>query len=64
MSDLKDYVDLKADELKLRTTQGLSVATGRLAAALLLVGFLVSRKCGRVRPWWGTRENADGVVCK
>ena len=41
MSDLKDYVDLKADELKLRTTEGLSVAMGRLTAVLLLVGVLV-----------------------
>ena len=24
----------------------------------------MSQKCGRVRPWWGTRENADGVVYK
>ena len=41
MSDLKDYVDLKADELKLRTTKGLSTAMGRLAALLLSVGLLV-----------------------
>ena len=41
MSDLKDYVDLKADELKLRSTKGLSLAMGRLAAGLLLVGLLV-----------------------
>ena len=41
MSDLKDYVDLKADELKLRTTKGLSLAMSRLAAMLLLVGLLV-----------------------
>jgi len=41
MSDLKDYVDLKADELKLRTTEGLSLAMGRLTAVLLLVGLLV-----------------------
>jgi len=40
MSDLKDYVDLKADELKLRTTKGLSLAMSRLAALLLLGGVL------------------------
>ena len=40
MSDLKDYVDLKADELKLRTTKGLSLAMSRLAAVLLLGGVL------------------------
>ena len=41
MSDLKDYFDLKADERKWRTTEGLSVAMGRLTAVLLLVGVLV-----------------------
>lgn len=41
MSDLKDYIDLKVDELKLRTTQGLSVATGRIVSALLLFAMLV-----------------------
>lgn len=41
MSDLKDYVDLKADELKLRTTKGLSLAMSQLASLLLLVGLLL-----------------------
>lgn len=41
MSDVKDYVDLKVDELKLQATKGLSVALGRLTATLLLVSLLV-----------------------
>lgn len=41
MSELKDYIDLKVDELKLRSTQGLSLAMGRLASALLIVGLLI-----------------------
>ena len=62
MSDLKDYVDLKSDELKLRTTEGLSVAMGRLTATLLLVGlniclsfirFLIARFCTSFRWSYG-----------
>ena len=41
MSDIKDYVDLRIDELKLRATKGLSLALGRITATLLLVGVLV-----------------------
>lgn len=41
MSDMRDYVDLRVDELKLRTTKGLSSAMGRLTAILLMVGLLV-----------------------
>lgn len=40
MSDFKDYVDLKVDELKLQATKGFSVALGRLTATLLLVAVL------------------------
>lgn len=39
--DLKDYIELKTDELKLRTTKGLSLALGRLTAILLTVGLLL-----------------------
>lgn len=39
--ELKEYVDLKADELKLRGTKGLSLASSRICAILLLVGLLV-----------------------
>jgi hypothetical protein len=41
MSEIKDYVDLRVDELKLRATKGFSLALGRVAAALLLVGVLI-----------------------
>ncbi|MBR3291659.1 MAG: hypothetical protein IKI66_05705 [Bacteroidales bacterium] len=41
MSEVKDYVDLRIDELKLRATKGFSLALGRVAAALLLVGVLI-----------------------
>ena len=41
MSDIKDYVDLRVDELKLRTTQGLSLALSRLATAILLIALMV-----------------------
>ena len=41
MSDLREYVDLKADELKLKSTQGLSLAMSRLTVVLLLVGLLI-----------------------
>ena len=41
MSDIRDYIDLKTDELKLRTTKGLSSALGRMTATLLLVGLLL-----------------------
>ena len=41
MSEIKDYIDLKIDEIKLRSTQGLSDAMGRLATGLLLVGLLI-----------------------
>lgn len=40
MSDFKDYVDLKVDELKLQATKGFSVALGRLTTTLLLVALL------------------------
>ena len=41
MSEVKDYVDLRIDELKLRATKGFSLALGRVAAALLLVSVLI-----------------------
>lgn len=70
MSDLKDYVDLKADELKLRTTQGLSVAMGRLVAALLLVGLLVVVLCllavvliQWIATWVDSMPIACSIVC-
>lgn len=41
MGDWKEYVDLKADEIKLQLTRGLSTALGRLSAILLVVGILL-----------------------
>lgn len=41
MNDLKQYIDLKVDELKLRATKGLSVAMGRLVAMFLIIGLLL-----------------------
>ena len=41
MNELKDYVDLKVDELKLQATKGFSMALARLTAILLLVGVLI-----------------------
>ena len=41
MSEVKDYVDLKVDELKLQATKGFSLVMGRIATALLLVGLLI-----------------------
>ena len=41
MNEWRDYVDLKVDEIKLRCTQGLSLAMGRLATVLLIFGLLV-----------------------
>ena len=40
MSEVKDYVDLKVDELKLKATKGFSLALGRIVTTLLLVGLL------------------------
>ena len=40
MSDLKEYVDLKTDELKLRSTKGLSIVMSRLVTALLMIVLL------------------------
>ena len=70
MSDLKDYVDLKVDELKLRTTQGLSVATGRLVSALLLVAMLLIVLSlitvvliSWLSVWTGSMPIACSIVC-
>ena len=70
MSDLKDYVDLKADELKLRTTKGLSVAMGRLTAVLLLVGVLVVVLAllsvvliQWIGQWTGSLAVSSSIVC-
>ena len=41
MSEVKDYVDLRIDELKLLATKGFSLALGRVATALLLVGLMI-----------------------
>lgn len=41
MSEIKDYVDLRIDELKLRATKGFSLTMSRIAAALLLVGLMI-----------------------
>lgn len=40
MSELKEYVDLKTDELKLRAAKGLSLVMSRLVSTLLLIGLL------------------------
>jgi len=70
MSDLKDYVDLKTDELKLRTTKGLSLAMGRLTATLLLVGLLVIVLgllavvlIQWLARWTGSLPVASSIVC-
>lgn len=70
MSDLKDYVDLRVDELKLRTTQGLSVAMGRLVAALLLVAMLLIVLSlitvvliSWLSVWLGSMPIACSIVC-
>ncbi len=70
MSDVKDYVDLKVDEVKLRTTQGLSVAMGRLVSALLLVGLLVIVLAlvavvliQWVGQWTGSLAISSSIVC-
>lgn len=41
MGDWKEYVDLKADEIKLQLTRGLSTSLGRLTAVLLAIGLLL-----------------------
>lgn len=70
MSELKDYVDLKLDELKLRTTKGLSVATGRIVAALLLVGLLIIVLAllavvliQWIGQWTGSLAISSSIVC-
>lgn len=70
MSDLKDYVDLKADELKLRTTKGLSLAMSRLVAMLLLVGLLVVVLAlvavvliQWIGQWTGSLAVSSSIVC-
>lgn len=40
MSELKEYVDLKTDELKLRAAKSLSLVMSRLVSTLLLIGLL------------------------
>ena len=70
MSDWKDYIDLKTDEVKLRTTQGLSTAMGRLTAVLLLVGLLVIVLgllavvlIQWIGQWTGSVAVASSIVC-
>ena len=70
MSDWKDYIDLKTDEVKLRTTQGLSSAMGRLTAVLLLVGLLVIVLgllavvlIQWIGQWTGSVAIASSIVC-
>ena len=70
MSDLKDYVDLKADELKLRTTKGLSLAMGRLVAMLLLANLLIVVLAllavvliHWIGEWTGSLAIASSIVC-
>lgn len=70
MSDLKEYVDLKTDEIKLKATQGLSVATGRVVTALLLVGLLVVVLAllavvliTWISRWIGDLAMASSIVC-
>ena len=70
MDDLKDYVDLRMDELKLRLTKSLSVAMGRLVALLLVVGLLIIvlallavvliQWLGR---WTGSIAVSSSIVC-
>lgn len=70
MNDLKAYVDLKADELKLRSTKGMSVVTSRLVTALLLVGLLVIVLAllavvliAWIGQWTGSLPIACSIVC-
>jgi hypothetical protein len=70
MNDLKDYVDLKVDELKLRTTQGLSVASSRVVSALLLVAMLIIVLSlisvvliSWLSVWTGSMPVACSIVC-
>ena len=70
MSDLRDYVDLKADELKLRTTKGLSLAMGRLVAMLLLANLLIVVLAllavvliHWIGEWTGSLAVSSSIVC-
>jgi len=36
-SDVKEYVDLKMDDIKLKTAKGLSISLGRVITALILL---------------------------
>lgn len=41
LDDARAFAELKADELKLKTTEGLSVALSRIVALLLVVALLI-----------------------
>ena len=70
MSEVKEYVDLKVDEVKLRTTKGLSVAMGRLVSALLIVAMLLIVLSllavvliSWLSEWIGSMPVACSIVC-
>jgi len=40
MNEVKDYIDLKVEEAKLKATQGLSIGLGRIASMFLILSVL------------------------
>jgi hypothetical protein len=70
MSEVKDYVDLRIDELKLSATKGFSLALGRIFAGLLIGGvtiIVLGLLCVVLIHWiaelTGSLAVASSIVC-